>query len=156
MITLSEAGQIISLVIPFIALIFFIGMAETITIGIINVFKKIPKLPNSYGFFFAFTVTLIGATTICYLGDFRFFSFLGVDFINKWVDYLFTGLVITKGSKFLKSRFDLVNQIPSIISGLRVFKNNNNENTINPEVPRSQLDRILDEIQDENNNKPTI
>ena len=132
--------QYVSLPIVFICLIFLIGIVEKLTLVIIDIFERTPYLPNKYGVISAYFLAFMVSWGISYLGDFRFFSFLLLDFKYILMDYAMSGLVIAGGTKFLLSKMSIINQLPAVISGLKtVF------------VPR--LDKKIQESQNEIDDK---
>ena len=114
--------ETVSLLIPFIAIIFFIGMTE----NLIQAFQRISKKFGNE--ILAFVIVFILGTLISFSGDFRFFSYLGVNFNPVWISYMMTGLVIAAGSPFLERKFDVINKIPMIIAGIRFSRPNNTDN----------------------------
>lgn len=108
--------DIISLAIPFIAIIFFIGIIENIVEFITQGMRK--NISNVVGF----AISFILAFFICWAGDFNFFKYLYVDFFNPIMDWGMSALVISAGSGFLQRKFDIINTIPSVISGIRFQK----------------------------------
>ncbi|SDZ19660.1 hypothetical protein [Tindallia californiensis] len=106
--------DIVSLVIPFIAMIFFIGMTENIVEELENLFNR--KIHEAVGYF----LVLVLAFAISMLGDYRFFEYLDVTFQYDWMDWMMSAFVIAAGSGFLEKKFDIINTIPSVISGVRI------------------------------------
>lgn len=106
--------EIVSLVIPFIALIFFIGMGENIVQFIENIINK--EINNGTGFFIIFAIFFM----ISFSGDWAFFSYLQIEFTPFWMDYVMSSALVAAGSKFLEKKFDIINSLPSVITGIRV------------------------------------
>ena len=106
--------DIISLVIPFIALIFFIGMGENLVQFIENLFSR--EIHNGLGFFLIFLIFFV----LTFSADWAFFSYLDIEFSPYWMDYVMSSVVVAAGSKFLEKKFNIINSIPSVISGIRV------------------------------------
>lgn len=104
----------VPLILRFIALIFFIGMTENLVEFLTKTFHK------TISDYFAFLISAVLAYIICFLGDFRFFEALDVHFLNQHIDYVMSALVIAAGSGFLQRKFDIINTIPSVISGVQV------------------------------------
>ena len=74
--------NIVGLVIPFIAIIFFIGMTE-------NIVEFLQKLVRKFlNEIVLFLIVSAMGTGIAYLGDFRFFSYLDVNFQPPIIAYL--------------------------------------------------------------------
>lgn len=121
--------EVVSLVIPFIAIIFFVGMVENIVQALQSIFKRFRNE------IIAFIIVFVLGTSISFSGDFRFFSYLGVDFDPVWVAHMMTGLVIASGSPFMEKKFDIINKIPMIIAGIRIGSNKNNSSSSNSNEP---------------------
>ena len=67
-----------------------------------------------------FLISAVVAYLICFTGDFRFFEALDVYFINRHIDYTMSALVIAAGSGFLQRKFDLINTIPNLLTGIQI------------------------------------
>jgi len=106
--------DIVSLAIPFIALIFFIGMGENLVQFLENLFNR--EFHSGIGFFIIFLI-FFGIT---FSGDWAFFSYFSIEFTPYWIDYIMSSVVVAAGSKFLEKKFNIINTIPSIITGIRV------------------------------------
>ena len=139
----------VPLVIRFIALIFFVGMAENLTEFtnkiLEKLFKKNKIIEDTGGFF----ITAAYAYLICMFGNFKFFEALDVHFLYDWMDWLMSALVTAAGSEFLVKKFNIMNQLPQVLSGIRV---NRSYNKAQKKVEQEVME---DEVKRDYNN-PTI
>ena len=115
-------NDIISLVIPFIALIFLIGLQENLIQFLENLINK--TIPQGL----AYVLIAFLSYFIAMFGDYRFFNYLAIYFAYDWMDWLMSALVIAAGSNFLQRKFDIINTIPSVITGLRVGSTKKSKN----------------------------
>ncbi len=111
--------EIISLAIPFIAIAIFATMIDIITQAIEIATERVPKMPDYLGSFTTYLVVLIISFLICWQGRFDLFKYLAIEFQQPWQGWLFTALVISGGSSFVRKKFGLINDIPSGIYGIR-------------------------------------
>lgn len=131
--------EIVSLIIPFIALAFLSVMIDKLTLFIEGIMHKLPHFPDQFEWHTAYAVVLIISTVVCWQGDFRFFDYLNL-FFPTHLDYFMTALVISGGSVFVRSQFSMIDAIPSAVMGVtgtftRMFpKGGKQEETISNKV----------------------
>jgi hypothetical protein len=110
-------NSIIELVIPFIALAILSVMIDRFTLFLEGIMHRIPKLPDKFEWWFAYVVILGLSFLVCWQGDFNLFVYLDFHFWYLWEGYLITALVISGGSSFVRSQFEIINDIPSVVMG---------------------------------------
>ena len=109
--------EIVSLIIPFIALAIISVMIDKLTLFLEGVMHKVPNFPDHLEWYVAYAFVLITSTIVCWQGDFRFFDYLNLYF-PTYLDYLMTGLVISGGSAFVRTQFSMIESIPMAITGV--------------------------------------
>lgn len=110
--------QVVSLIIPFIALSILSVMIDRFTMVLEDFMHMIPGLPDKLEASFAYVLVLIISFAICYYGDFDLFIYLDIEFIHRWIGYLMTSLIISGGSYYVRHNFNTINEIPSALSGI--------------------------------------
>jgi hypothetical protein len=110
-------GDIVALVIPFIALAILSVMIDRFTLFLEGIMHRIPRLPDKFEWWFAYALVLGLGYLVCWQGDFNLFNYLDFRFWYAWEGYFLTALVISGGSTFVRSQFEVINDIPSVIYG---------------------------------------
>lgn len=113
---MEPLNDLVSLAIPFIALIIFVGMGENLIQLIETLIKREFPAPISFSLLTAIFFLILRA------GDWNFFSYLDIRFTPEWIGYAMSALMVAAGSKFLERKFDLINAIPSLITGIQVHR----------------------------------
>ncbi len=107
---------ILSLVIPFVSLIFLVGISESFVKFIL---EEILHMSDKTEQVIGYVLTALFAFFIAMFGDYRFLNYLDVYFSPHWLDWVFSALIIAAGSSFLEKKFDFINLIPGIIGGVQ-------------------------------------
>jgi hypothetical protein len=110
--------NIVSLVIPFIAIAIISVLVDVLTLWIESVMHAIPKLPDKLEWWVAYLIVLGASYAVCWQGDFNLFNYLDFHFWYLWEGYLITALVVSGGSTFVRTQFGMINSIPSMLFGL--------------------------------------
>lgn len=110
--------EIISLVIPFIAIALLAVIIDRIILWLSSILNAIPIFPDKVEWYIAFTIVFIISYLVCWQGNFDFMSFLGFQFNYAWEGYLVSAAIISGGSSMIKNSFNLINEMPSVITGL--------------------------------------
>ncbi|MBO8136818.1 MAG: hypothetical protein H0Z40_01570 [Desulfotomaculum sp.] len=110
--------EVVELIIPFIALAILSVMIDKFTLFLEGVMKLIPGLPDSFEWPVAYIIVLAVGYVICWQGNYDLFAYLNINFRQPWQGWLMTALVISGGSAFVRSSFDVVDNIPASLSGL--------------------------------------
>ena len=113
---------VVNLIVPFIALSLLSVMLDRFTLFLEGIMKRIPKLPDQFEWWFAYIIVLGTSFLVCWQLDFQIFRYLGLEAKYSWFDWLLTSLIISGGSTFLKSQFNLINDIPSVLSLTNSFR----------------------------------
>ncbi|MTI82761.1 MAG: hypothetical protein FH756_02445 [Firmicutes bacterium] len=104
--------QVVSLVIPFIALAIISVMIDKFTLFLEGVMEKVPGLPDYFEWPVAYIIVLTVSLLFCWQGRFDLFSYLDINFLYDWEGWLMTALVISGGSAFVRTSFNVVDSIP--------------------------------------------
>lgn len=120
---------IVSLILPFIGLAILSLMIDKATRALEGIMHSIPNLPDKFEWWFAYLIVLGSSYLVVQEGNFDFFSYININFRYDWERYLFTALIISGGSSFVKSSFGMIELIPSAVRGVgstvrNVFKSN--------------------------------
>lgn len=112
-------GNLVSLALHFIALIFLIGMVENLE----ESFERASgwNVPDWLGFFIIWGIAFF----LVWVADWRFMSFLGYESVYPWgiwIEWGLSSLVIAAGSDKLQKKFDLINTIPNIVGNVTVAR----------------------------------
>lgn len=110
--------EVVSLIIPFIALAILSVMIDKLTLVIEGIMHKIPGFPDRFEWWAAYVIVAIISFIICWQGGFSLFMYLGINFKYAWEGWLMTALVLSGGSAFVRSNFAMIESIPSILSGV--------------------------------------
>ena len=113
---------VFNLVVPFVAIALLSVMIDRFTLFLEGLMKRIPKLPNKFEWWFAYILVLAASFIVCWQLDFQIFRYLGLEARLPWFDWLLTSLIISGGSTFLKTQFNLINDIPSILNMTSSFR----------------------------------
>lgn len=108
--------EVISLIIPFIALALISVMTDRLTMVLEAIMKKVPKLPDSFEWWIAYFIVLGISYVVCDEGNFDLFLYLHLTFSHPWEGYLLTALVLSGGSSFVRTQFTMIDKIPSVLS----------------------------------------
>lgn len=126
--------QIVSLIIPFVALAIISVMIDKFTLFLESVMEKVPRLPDYFEWPVAYIIVLAVSLLICWQGRFDLFSYLNIHFLYDWEGWLMTALVISGGSTFVRTSFNVVDSIPmgirsvsSSITRILPFSNKNSQ-----------------------------
>ena len=109
--------DVISLIIPFIALAILSVMIDRFTLFLEAVVKYIPLLPNRFEWPFAYGIVLGTGYLVCWQGHFDLFAYLAIHFRQEWQGWLMTALVISGGSAFVRTSFSVIDNIPMSVQG---------------------------------------
>lgn len=123
-----------NLSIHFIALIFLIGPLENLEQFLEDLFHV--NIPDWAGFFVIWLLALF----IVWAGDWRFMSFLGYNTVYPWaiwIDWGLAALIIAAGSNKLEKKFDVINKIPMLVSGISTVIRPSARNKKETDVPAS-------------------
>lgn len=138
-----------SLVIPFISLIFLVGLCESF---IQFVLEELIHIGEKKEQVIGYILTGAFAYFISVFGDYRFLNYLDVYFTPGWLDWVFSALIIAAGSSFLEKKFDFMNLIPGVINGVSAgLQRRKNDAKPKPEIPYVDPNYV-----DPNHNEPTI
>ena len=145
-----------SLVIPFVSLIFLVGLCESVVKFLL---EEIIHLSDRTEQVIGYVLTAIFAFFIAMFGDYRFLNYLDVYFVTDWMDWGMSALIIAAGSGFLEKKFDFMNLIPGIIGGVQSTSVGlKNKIRKDPKYKDGEINNInyghVEE--DQNNNFPTI
>lgn len=129
--------EIISLIIPFIALAILSVMIDKLTLVLEGVMHKIPRLPDQFEWWIAYVIVAILSFIVCWQGNFDLFAYLDIYFNYKWQGWLMTALVLSGGSAFVRTNFSMIEAIPAVLGGVtttvkgffKSSKSNQNSNT---------------------------
>lgn len=108
--------QFVPLALAFIALVFLAPMIDVLVQWLENVMRKIPKLPDQFEPAGAYFITVAVAYIICWQGEFDFFAYVNLNF-DPWQGYLLTAMILSGGTKWVRSNFELANSIPAMLTG---------------------------------------
>ena len=97
-------------------------MLDRFALFLEGIMKRVPFLPDKFEWWVAYIVVLSAAFLVCWQLDFQIFRYLGLDAKYSWFDWLLTSLIISGGSTFLKTQFNLINDIPSILNITNSFR----------------------------------
>lgn len=105
----------VTLVQAFIGLIFLVGMVEAL-IKFINyaILDMEEKTEQVLGYILSFTLGFF----IAKFADYHFLGYFDIEFQHNWMNWLASGSIIGAGTGFLERKFDLINLIPHIVSGV--------------------------------------
>ncbi|MDF2534323.1 MAG: hypothetical protein K0R18_480 [Bacillales bacterium] len=134
--------EIVALIIPFIALALISVMADRITLVLQAIMKRIPRLPDQFEWWIAYFVVLGISYVVCMEGNFDLFRYLNINFSKPWEGWLLTALVLSGGSSFVKSQFNMIDTIPGVISGVTTAI----KNMVVPNSKEQQQSKSLNEI----------
>lgn len=101
-----------SLIIPFIGIIILSLMVDKFTLVLEQVMKKVPFLPDQFEKPIAYAVVSLVSYVACWRGHFSLFEYLGFLFEHPWEGWVFTAMVLSGGSAFLREGFGLMDAIP--------------------------------------------
>jgi hypothetical protein len=99
----------------FIGLIFLVGMVEAI-VKFIN--YTVLKLDEKWEQVVGFVLSFILGFGVAMFADYNFLGYFDIDFQYNWMNWLTSGFIIGAGTGFLERKFDLINIIPHIASGV--------------------------------------
>ncbi len=132
--SIGAVEQVVSLIIPFIALAFLSVMIDKLVLVLENISEKIPHFPDEFPWWLNYFIVLSIAYYIVWQGNYDFWAYLNVNFNYMWQGYLMTALILSGGSALIKVSFSLVDIIPVSISGVTttirrmVIKKSNGQN----------------------------
>jgi hypothetical protein len=139
--------DILYLATPFIALILLSVMIDKLTIVIERIMFLIPKFPDRFEWSFAYIIIVGISYYIASEGDFDILSHLGLTFNYTWQGYLITAIAISGGSCFVRTSFDMINTMPSVLGGMK----SHIRNIITPVEPHNDINIIEDIVNKEEN-----
>lgn len=148
--------EIISLIIPFIAISVISLMVDELVKILEEIMHKIPYLPDQFEKSIAYFFVLIIAFVICWQGNFDFFAYLGLTFL-PWQGWLTTAMVISGGSPFVRKAFSMIETIPGNIAGVttsiknKIVAGSNNNINQNANNQINEQSTVKDENIQENN-----
>lgn len=104
--------NVVSLIVPFIALAILSVMIDKFTLFLEGVMKLIPGLPDRFEWPVAYALVLAAGYIVCWQGSFDLFAYLDIFFRHPWQGWLMTALVISGGSTFVRTSFSMIDAIP--------------------------------------------
>lgn len=110
--------EVVNLIIPFIALVFFSVMIDKLVLVFEAFINRVSFFPDYIEWYIAYVLIFIIAFIICWQGNWSFFSYLDINFNYEWEGYALTALVISGGSTFVKVGFTMIETIPTSIQGV--------------------------------------
>jgi hypothetical protein len=111
-------NDVVSLIIPFIVLVIFGTMVDRITSFVEGIMKPIPYLPNSLGKEVAFLILVALGYLVCWEFDYNLLAYLNHPGRSIWAGYLFTAIILSGGSGYLKQNFDNMDALPNVLNGI--------------------------------------
>lgn len=108
----------ISLIIPFVALVLYAHMIDKLIQVLGDIMLRTHCLPEKIEASLAYVVILILAYLNCWQADWKFFSYLDINYMYDWESYLASALLISGGSVFVKEGFSIINVIPMSLQGI--------------------------------------
>jgi hypothetical protein len=146
-------NEVVFLIIPFIVLVLFGTMVDRLTQFIEGIMKPIPFLPNALSKELAFILLVLVGFGVCWEFDFNLLAYLNHPGRNAYAGYIFTAVLISGGSSYLKTNFENMDALPGILGGLtttvsRYFKRPNNTSSVvdAPNTPAIQPPRDLMDV----------
>lgn len=112
---MSWGNLSVTVVQAFIGLIFLVGMVESI-VKFIN--YTIFKLNERWEQVVGFVLSMILGFVVAMFADYNFLGYFDIVFRYNWMNWLTSGFIIGAGTGFLERKFDLINVIPHIASGI--------------------------------------
>lgn len=109
---------VVFLVIPFLVLSLYSLIIDRFLIIFEMILHRIPGLPDHLEGHIAYFMVLGISYVLCYYSNFRFFSYLDIEFVYAWLDYLVTACLISGGSSFIRKTFETTSSMPSFLSGI--------------------------------------
>ncbi|AWD93053.1 hypothetical protein HSE3_gp101 [Bacillus phage vB_BceM-HSE3] len=106
------------ILVPLIGLGFLSLLIDKLTFYLQEVIHKVPRLPDQFEFYIAYSIVFIISFIICWRGQFDIFSYLGMKF-QPLEGYLFTALVLSGGSRMVTQAYAMTEKLPSAIDGLK-------------------------------------
>ena len=110
--------QVVYLVIPFLVLSLYSLIIDRFLIIFEMILHKIPGLPDHLEGHIAYFLVLGISYLLCFYSNFRFFSYLDIEFVYLELDYLVTACLISGGSSFIRKAFDTTNSMPGFLGGI--------------------------------------
>ena len=110
--------SIVALIVPFIAVSILSVLIDRLTLVLEAIMNRIPGLPDRLEWIFAYILVSFISFFICYMGDFDLFIYLDINFKYRTLGYLITSLCISGGSIYVRQQFDVMNGMPSMMSGV--------------------------------------
>lgn len=107
-----------TLIIPFISICILSLLVDRFTLFLQEIMKKISWLPNKFDITIAYLLVFICGFIVCWRGNFDFFISLNFSFKHNYEGWLMTSLLLSGGSKFIRSSFTMMNSIPQVISNV--------------------------------------
>lgn len=121
--------SIIELVVPFIVLSILSVMSDVLTRWLEAVMRAIPGVPDKFEWWIAYVVIFGVGYFVCWQLDYGLFTYFGLHAKYPPLDYILTALIVSGGSSFVRNNYGVINEIPSILSGVSsVFRNPFNKN----------------------------
>lgn len=110
--------QVVDLIIPFIVLVLLGTTVDRITIFLEDVMKVVPYLPDYFEKKLAFIVLVAISFGICWEFDFSLMEYLSLPAKHPFMGYLFTAVLTSGGSAYIRQNLDQIEALPSMLSGL--------------------------------------
>lgn len=108
----------IPITLGFLAIIFLSVPVDGIILGSEKIMMKTKGLPNEFGVFITYLLTISLAYFIVQDVQFNFYAYLNVEFQSEWLQNLLNAVLVGCGTKALRQRFETISLIPMNISGL--------------------------------------
>lgn len=80
--------------------------------------KAIPFLPDRFEATLAYLFVFAAGYVVCWRGNFDFFANLNFTFQHVWEGWLLTSLLLSGGSKFVRTSFGMMSSIPQVVSNV--------------------------------------
>lgn len=138
--------EVIALIIPFVAIAVISIMADRLTMVLQAIMNRIPKLPDKFEWWIAYFIVLGISYLVCMEGNFDLFAYFNMHFRYSWEGWLLTALVLSGGSSFVKTQFNMIDSIPGVISGVTTTIKNivvpNNKKNASQEVTSNTSETV--------------
>lgn len=100
-----------------IGLIFLVGLVEGFVHFITRWLLKLrPRTEEMLGY----GLSILFGFLLAFSADYHFLGYFGLEFKPYYMNWIISGAIIGAGTGFVQKKFDLMNLIPHIVSGIKI------------------------------------